>query len=55
MKITYRDDIGLVTVEIDTYNTSGVGFDGRYAYFSDVVGVDYRVEVKNIVWIGMEG
>ena len=54
MKITYRDDIGLVTIEIDMCNTSGVGFDGRYAYFSDVEGVDYRVETKNIVWIGEE-
>ena len=54
MKICYRDDIGLVSVTIDTRNTTGIGFDGRYAYFSDVEGVDYLVETKNIVWIGVE-
>lgn len=55
MKICYRDDIGLVSVEIDMANTTGVGFDGQYAYFNDVEGVDYRVATKDIVWIGQEG
>ena len=54
MKICYRDEIGLVVVEIDMDNTTGVGFDGQYAYFNDVEGVDYRVSIRDIVWIGRE-
>ena len=54
MKICYRDGIGLVTVEIDMANTTGVGFDGQYAYFTDAEGVDYRVSIQDVVWIGKE-
>jgi len=54
MKICYRDEIGLVEVEVDLCNTTGVGFDGQYAYFNDPEGNDYRIETKNIVWIGKE-
>ena len=52
MQICYRDDIGLVVVEIDMDATAGVGFDGRYAYFTDTEGRDYRVPVDQIVLIG---
>ena len=52
--ICYRDDIGLVTDEIDMTNTAGVAFDGEYAYFTDVNGIDRKVAVRNIVMIGKE-
>ena len=54
MKICYRDEIGIVEVEIDLCNTTGVGFDGQYAYFNDPEGRDYRVATKDIIWIGKE-
>ena len=54
MKICFRDDLGLVTMDVDMDNTAGVGFDGQYAYFNDVYGRDYRIPVKDIVMIGKE-
>ena len=54
MIICYRDDIGLVTDEIDMTNTAGVGFDGEYAYFTDANGTDHKILIKNIVMIGKE-
>lgn len=52
MKICYRDELGLVVREIDMTNTTGVGFDGQYAYFNDTEGNDYRISTKDIVLIG---
>ena len=54
MIICYRDDIGLVTEEIDMTNTTGVAFDGEYAYFTDIEGTDHKVSTRNIVMIGQE-
>lgn len=54
MKICYRDDIGLVVVEIDLENTAGIAFDGHSAYFTDTEGNDYKVNTKDIVMIGKE-
>lgn len=54
MIICYRDDLGLVTDEIDMTNTAGVAFDGEYAYFTDVNGIDRKVAIRNIVMIGKE-
>ena len=54
MKITFRDDLGIVTLEVHTDDSFGITFDGRYAYFSDVEGRDYRIPVKDIVLIGEE-
>ena len=48
MKITLSDGL---TVEIDT---KGIIFDGQYACFADVEGQYYRVNARNIVWIGEE-
>ena len=52
MKICFRDEIGLVSVEIDMDRTTGVGFDGQHAYFTDTDGRDYKIETKDIVLIG---
>lgn len=52
MKICYRDELGIVVREIDMANTTGVGFDGQYAYFNDCEGNDYRISTKDIVLIG---
>lgn len=52
MQICYRDDLGLVVVEVDTNSTNGVGFDGKHAYFTDTEGRDYRIDVDQIVLIG---
>ena len=54
MIICFRDDIGLVSVEIDMTSTAGVGFDGVYAYFTDTAGRDYKVLISNVVMIGKE-
>ena len=54
MIICYRDDIGLVTDEVDMTNTAGVAFDGEYAYFTDTNGNDRKVSTRNIVMIGQE-
>ena len=54
MIICYRDDLGLVTDEIDMTNTAGVAFDGEYAYFTDVNGTDRKVAIRNLVMIGKE-
>lgn len=52
MQICFRDDIGLLTVNIDMDKTTGVGFDGQYAYFTDTDGTDYKISTKDIVLIG---
>lgn len=52
MQICFRDEIGLVSVDIDMNSTTGVGFDGQYAYFTDTDGRDYKVSTKDIVLIG---
>jgi len=52
MKICYRDELGLVVREIDLANTTGISFDGMYAYFNDPEGTDYRISTKDIVLIG---
>jgi len=52
MKITYRDELGLIAVDVDT--EYGICFDGSYAYFSDTYGMDYRISADMIVMIGKE-
>lgn len=52
MSICYRDEFGLVVVQIDMINTTGVSFDGQFAYFTDTDGNDYKIDQKNIVLIG---
>lgn len=52
MKICYRDEIGLVVLEVDMNRTTGVGFDGENAYFTDTEGNDYKIKAKDIVLIG---
>lgn len=53
MQIAYRDEIGLVVVDLDMDRTTGVGFDGAYVYFTDTDGRDYKVSAKDIVLIGV--
>ena len=50
MKISYRDSLGLVVVEVD--RTNGIAFLGGHAYFTDTNGRDYKVPVNDIVMIG---
>lgn len=52
MQICFRDELGLVSVEIDMANTTGVGFDGENAYFTDTEGNDYKISTQDIVLIG---
>lgn len=52
MQICYRDELGLVTVEVNMADTAGVGFDGQYAYFNDTENRDYRIPITDIVLIG---
>ena len=52
MQICFRDEIGLVSVRIDMDRTTGVGFDGEHAYFTDTDGNDYKISTKDIVLIG---
>ena len=47
MIVTYRDELGLVSLEVE----SGVGFDGTEAYFTDTDGKDYKVSVEYLVSI----
>lgn len=49
MYITYMNEIGLVTVKLDTdYNS--IQFFGGYAYFTGN-GIDYEIETINIAAI----
>lgn len=44
MYITYRDELGLVLVEVDEY---GIGFVDGLAYFGDGIR-DYKIPVSSI-------
>ena len=52
MQICYRDELGLVVDEIDMDRTTGVGFDGEHAFFTDVNGIDHQISTRDIVLIG---
>ena len=52
MSICFHDELGIVVVRIDMTHTTGVAFDGKYAYFTDIDGRDYKIEAKQIVLIG---
>ena len=54
MKICYRDDLGTVVLEVNMDDTTGISFDGQYAYFVDFANRDYRIATKDIIWIGEE-
>ena len=47
MIVTYRDELGLISLEIE----SGAGFDGTEAYFTDIDGIDYKIEAQNLISI----
>lgn len=52
MTVTYRDELGVVSVEID--KEYGVVFvDGR-AYFTDENGTDYKVNILHLTSITEE-
>jgi len=51
MYITFRDEIGCVSVDVYTDKDCGIVFDGENAYFSGTDGKDYKVSTKNIVLI----
>ena len=47
MKVTYRDELGIVEVIVNGYN---VGFVNGYAFFSSEEK-DYKIAIENIVCI----
>jgi hypothetical protein len=47
MIITYRDELGLVSLE----SVVCISFDGENAYFTDTDGKDYKVSVEYLVSI----
>ena len=47
MAVTYRDEIGIVQVNVDEY---GIAFADGFAYFGDGE-TDYKIEMKNLVEI----
>ena len=49
MTITYRDNIGYISVEVNT--EYGINFDGTSAYFTDTENSDYKISVSDIVEI----
>lgn len=53
MIVTYRDDLGLVSVTInDTY---GIQFDGyENVYFTDTDGKDYKMPMQHLVSIAKD-
>ena len=51
MRIFFRDEIGLIMVEVDEY---GISFVEGVAIFSDDIGRVYRVDAKNIEMIEAE-
>ena len=50
MKLSYRDDLGIVVIEIDTNH--GIMFCGDHAYFTDTAGRDYKIPVSSLILIG---
>ena len=48
MRIYFRDEIGLIMVEVDKY---GISFVEGVAIFTTECGAVYRVEAKNIEMI----
>ena len=54
MVICYRDSLGLVVVNIDTVNNTGIVFDSMFAYFTGKDGKDYKISVRDIVSIRQE-
>ena len=49
MKIIYRDELGVVSVDVNTEYS--ISFDGKFAYFSDEQNRDYRVATSALVEI----
>lgn len=47
MKVTYRDELGIVEVIVDGYN---VGFANGYAFFSSE-DKNYKIAIENIVCV----
>ena len=52
MIVTFRDELGVVSVQID--DTYGVTFDGCKAYFMDEDGKCYIVASENLISIVKE-
>ena len=50
MKLSYRDDLGIVVVDVNPDN--GIMFLGDTAYFTDTNGRDYKVPVSSLSLIG---
>lgn len=47
MLLTYRDELGMVEVVIDSYN---IGFVNGYAFFSSGEK-DYKIPIENIICV----
>lgn len=50
MNITYRDEVGYITVEVDI--EYGVSFCDGTAYFTDTNGNDYEIPMAHLMSIG---
>ena len=51
MVIVYRDTIGLIEVYLDT--EIPVAFCDGYCYFTSIDGVDSKIPVSALEWIGI--
>lgn len=51
MTVTYRDELGVVSVSI---NADGVQFGINKAYFTDENGKDYTVSIEHLISIVKE-
>lgn len=49
MIVTYQDELGLISIQID--NTYGIQFDGDKAYFTDKDGIDYDISMSHLISI----
>ena len=52
MTVTFRDELGVVSVQID--DTYGVTFGANKVFFTDENGEDYKVNVEHIISIVKE-
>ncbi len=51
MNIVFRDELGYISVQLDDF---GVSFNGSYAKFSTIEGHEYKIPVKDVIYIGKE-
>lgn len=52
MIVTYRDNLGVVSVKID--DEYGISFDDCFAYYTDKNGTDHKTNIENLIIIVKE-